>query len=75
MGGRYKSSSELMKVNWQSQEVSISNNYFVAAWNLLGSGRPSVLRSGHLPQDRINLVGCSFMLMGDYSGVDSEAHN
>ena len=74
MGGRYKSGSELMKVNWQSQEVSISNNYVAVAWDCLGSGRPSVLRSGHLPQDHVNLVGCSFMLMGDYSGVNSEAH-
>ena len=63
-----------MKVNWQSPEVSISNNYVAVAWNCLGSGRPSVLRSGHLPQDYVNLVGCSFMLMGDYSGVNSKAH-
>ena len=63
-----------MKVNWQSQEVSISNNYVAVAWNCLGSGRPSVLRSGHLPQGHVNLVGCSFMLMGDYSGVNSKAH-
>ena len=63
-----------MKVNWQSKGVSISNNYFAVAWNCLGSGRPSVLGSGHLPQDHVNLVGCSFMLMGDYNGVNSEAH-
>ena len=62
-----------MKVNWQSPEVSISNNYVAVAWNCLGSGRPSVFRSGHLPQDHISLVGCSFMLMGDYSEVNFEA--
>ena len=62
-----------MKVNWQSQEVLISNNYAAVARNCLGSGRPSVLRSGHVPQDHVNLVGCSFMLMGDYSRVHSKA--
>ena len=42
-----------MKVTWRSQEVSISNNYVAVAWNCLGSGRPSVLGSGHLPQDHV----------------------
>ena len=63
-----------MKVNWQSQEVSISNNYAAVARNCLGSSRPSVLRSCHLPQDHVNPVGCSFTLMGDYSRVHSKAH-
>ena len=63
-----------MKVIWRSQEVSISNNYGAVAWNCLGSGRPFVLGLGHLPQDHVNLVGCSFILLGDYDGVNSEAH-
>ena len=63
-----------MKVTWRSQEVSISNNYVAVAWNCLGSGRPFALGLGHLPQDHVNLVGCSFILLGDYDGVNSEAH-
>ena len=63
-----------MKVTWRSQEVSISNNYVAVAWSCLGSGRPFVLGLGHLPQDHVNLVGCSCILLGDYDGVNSEAH-
>ena len=63
-----------MKVTWWSQEVSISNNYVAVAWNRLGNGRPFVLGLGHLPQDHVNLVGCSFILLGDYDVINSEAH-
>ena len=73
-GGGYKSGSELMRFTWRSQEVSISNNYVAVAWNYLGSGRPLVLGLGHLPRDHVNLVGCNFILLGDYNGVNSEAH-
>ena len=63
-----------MKVNWQSPEVSISNNYVAVARTCLGNGRPSALRLDHLSYDRVNLVSCGLMLMGDSSGVNSKAH-
>ena len=63
-----------MKVTWRSQEVSISNNYVAVAWNYLGSGRPLVLGLGHPPRDHVNLVGCNFILLGDYNGLTFEAH-